>query len=91
MLNSHKSHESVSDRVLIILLEKFKQENLSKKHTVARSVALTCNTWQSASVLLSLLSWHLSLLSAAVRINLRPYCSAEENKKHISFKIVKVD
>jgi hypothetical protein len=37
MLNSHKTHESVSNRVLIILLEKFKQENLSKKHTVARS------------------------------------------------------
>jgi hypothetical protein len=37
MLNSHKTRESVSDRVLVILLEKFKQENLSKKHTVARS------------------------------------------------------
>jgi hypothetical protein len=37
MLNSHNTHESVSDRVLIISLEKFKQENLSKKHPVARS------------------------------------------------------
>jgi hypothetical protein len=37
MLKSHKTHESVSDRVIIILLEKFKQENLSKKQMVARS------------------------------------------------------
>jgi hypothetical protein len=89
MLNSHKTHESVSDRVIIILLEKFKQENLSKKQTVARSgfdmqQLAECISLASPPIVESL----LALSSCENKFNTILQC---RGKQEMRFKSVKVE